>query len=203
MFKEHKIRYVIIGWYCIGKTSMAEYYTKNKEADSKYKFTIGIEFFEKIIVYQKKKLFIQIWDTAGKEQFKYIVTSYYRQPCGAFLCFDITNRESFEKLEYYLYKLLSINENNVHIILVGTFLDKNDTRTVTYKEAMKFAKKHKLQYMEISSKNGENIDECFNTMHNIMCERIDKQDKEIDTNTYTDININLFDDKYKKNCCKL
>ena len=71
--------------------------------------------------------------------------------------------------------------------MIGTFLDKKEKRTVSHKEAMEFAKKHKLQYIEVSSKTGENINECFNVMHNIICKRIDKQNTNIDTDTDTDI----------------
>jgi len=123
MSKDRKIKYVIAGWYGVGKTSIAEYYVNNKKANSKHKITIGVEFFQKEIEHQDKKFIMQIWDTAGQEKFKSVAKQYFRGPKGAFICFDITKRDSFEKLEYYLFQLLSINENNVHVILVGTFLD--------------------------------------------------------------------------------
>ena len=36
-----------------------------------------------------------------------------------------------------------------------------------------------MKYIEISSRTGENIDECFETMNNIMCDRIDNFDSYI------------------------
>ena len=36
-----------------------------------------------------------------------------------------------------------------------------------------------MKYIETSSKTGENIDKCFETMNNIMCDRIDNFDSYI------------------------
>ncbi len=203
MSETHKIKYVIAGWYGVGKTSMAEYYVNNKVADSKHQITIGVEFFQKIIEHKDKKFYMQIWDTAGQEQFQSVAKQYFRDPQGGFVCFDITKRDSFEKLEYYLLQLLSINENNVHVILVGTFLDMSKKRAVTYNEAIKIAKKYHLQYFEVSSKTGENIYECFDAMHDAVCKRINEKDESIPLQTY------LSNEKIKsigineKLCCKM
>nr|QBK89350.1 MAG: Ras family GTPase [Mimivirus LCMiAC02] len=70
---------------------------------------------------------------------------------------------------------------------------------------MEFAKKHKLQYIEVSSKTGENINECFDAMHNIICERIDKQNTNTNIDIYTDTNANtdIYSSKKQNICCKL
>ena len=38
----------------------------------------------------KEKIRLQIWDTAGQENFRSITRSYYRSAIGAFLVYDIT-----------------------------------------------------------------------------------------------------------------
>ena len=47
----------------------------------------------------------QIWDTAGSERYRCITTGHYRQAVGALLVFDISERESFNNLDYWLTQL--------------------------------------------------------------------------------------------------
>jgi len=199
----HVVKYVVVGSSGIGKTSLCECYVNNINAYYEHKITIGIEYYQKHLIHQDKILHIQIWDTAGQERYNAVVRRYYRDPQGAFLCFSMTNRNSFKRLENYLDELKFLNENNVHIILVGTFLDMNKIRTVKEEDITRFAKKHNLQYIEISSKTGQNVDECFNTMHDVMCKRIDDKDESMPLQSYLpndDIKSLSMD---RKLCCKM
>jgi GTPase SAR1 family protein len=38
---------------------------------------------------------VDVWDTLGQEKFKAISSLFYRKASGAFLVYDVTNRESF------------------------------------------------------------------------------------------------------------
>lgn len=49
-----------------------------------------------------KTIKLQIWDTAGQENFKSITRSYYRSAIGALLVYDITRRETFEHLQTWI-----------------------------------------------------------------------------------------------------
>lgn len=37
----------------------------------------------------------QFWDTAGQEKYKAMSEAYYRNAQGAFIVYDITNKDSF------------------------------------------------------------------------------------------------------------
>lgn len=52
--------------------------------------TIGVEFGAKTIPINDKTIKLQIWDTAGQENFRSITRSYYRSAIGALLVYDIT-----------------------------------------------------------------------------------------------------------------
>ena len=52
--------------------------------------TIGVEFGAKTIPINDKNVKLQIWDTAGQENFRSITSSYYRSAIGALLVYDIT-----------------------------------------------------------------------------------------------------------------
>ena len=70
-----------------------------------------------------KKLKLQIWDTAGEERFKNIISSYYRGASGILLLYDITDRESFENLNSWLIDIEKNTKKDVCKILVGTNCD--------------------------------------------------------------------------------
>lgn len=57
--------------------------------------TIGVEFAAKNLKINRKTIKLQIWDTAGQENFRSITRSYYRSAIGALLIYDITRRETF------------------------------------------------------------------------------------------------------------
>ena len=54
--------------------------------------TIGIEFGTKIMKVDDKTVRLQIWDSAGQENYRSITRSYYRNTICAFLIYDITSR---------------------------------------------------------------------------------------------------------------
>ena len=60
---------------------------------------VGIDFRIKTLEIGSKKIKLQIWDTAGNEQFRSITTAYYRGAMGIILVYDVTNERSFESLK--------------------------------------------------------------------------------------------------------
>ena len=67
------------------------------------KFVIFIEI--KNSWSKRKKVKLQIWETAGQERFKNITASYYRGGNGVLVVYDITDRESFENLNSWLIEI--------------------------------------------------------------------------------------------------
>lgn len=58
--------------------------------NTEHDVTIGVEFAAKTLKINKKTIKLQIWDTAGQENFRSITRSYYRSAIGALLVYDIT-----------------------------------------------------------------------------------------------------------------
>ena len=104
---------------------------------------------------------MQIWDTAGEERFKNIISSYYRGASGILLLYNITDRESFESLNSWLIDIEKNAAKNVCKILVGTNCDLEDERKVTYQEGKDFATSNGIKFFEVSAKNNINVKEAF------------------------------------------
>ena len=45
---------------------------------------------------------VGIWDTAGAERFESISKLYYRGAKAALVCFDLTNKSSFKKVDFWV-----------------------------------------------------------------------------------------------------
>ena len=77
---------------------------------------------------------LQIWDTAGMEQFRNaLVTKYYRNADGIVLVFDITKRESFEGLDNWISEVKQYCEHGIEkikMVLIGNKVDRLHQRKV-------------------------------------------------------------------------
>ena len=64
---------------------------------------MGIEFCIANLEIDSKRVKLQFWDTAGEERYRRAISaSYFRRMHGSLICFDITNRESFEDIEHWM-----------------------------------------------------------------------------------------------------
>ncbi|KAI1858530.1 hypothetical protein JX265_006173 [Neoarthrinium moseri] len=89
--------------------------------------TIGVEFASKIIKVgtgaRRKRIKLQLWDTAGTERFRSVSRSYYRGAAGALLVYDLTSHASFRSLQPFLNDANALASPNLSTILVGNKLD--------------------------------------------------------------------------------
>ncbi len=61
--------------------------------------TIGVEFGSKLIKSTSGiPIRLQVWDTAGQENFKAITQTYYKGAIGALVVFDITHKDTFDNV---------------------------------------------------------------------------------------------------------
>ena len=67
------------------------------------------------------KLFV--WDTAGQERFRYIARMFYNDVNGVFICFDLTDKETFDELSFWLNDLEQHAPKGAAKILCGLKLD--------------------------------------------------------------------------------
>ena len=154
------LKYIIIGEPSVGKSNLLMKFANNKFTED-YQATIGVEFGAKNITIDDQIFRIQIWDTAGKENFRSITRAYYKNSVCAMLVYDITNRSSFENLQDWLKDIISQSPKTVLIILLGNKIDLKEKREVEYEEGEQFAQKNGLIFMETSAKTGEGVEEIF------------------------------------------
>lgn len=185
-------KYIIIGDSQTGKSSLGLKYSRNQFFNDTSS-TIGIDLFVKNVDIDGKKLKIQIWDTAGQERFISLIQSIYRNVKCVLFCFDVTNINTFNNLNFWIKQSLEFLDKNCIKCIVGTKIDLQNNRKVEYLNAMIFAAKNNMVYYEISSKNNNGIDELFN---NLNLEVVNKLRKSVETSK-----IQYFNKKVEKKIC--
>ena len=158
---QYIFKLILIGNSGVGKSCILQRYMKHTFEES-YKCTIGVDFLMKSIVINGQTVKLQLWDTAGQEKYKSMVSSYYRGANVALIVFDITNHESFDALPLWIENFYKNGPEQKNIILIGNKKDLADLRQVTQQEAEAFSETNNMMYFETSAKEGDNIEYIFN-----------------------------------------
>ena len=154
------LKYVIIGDSGVGKSNILLRYINGTFSDE-FKATVGVEFGAKNIEINNRIYRIQIWDTAGQENFRSIARAYYKNSVCACIVYDIANRSSFNSVQSWIDDCTKQTPKSILLLLIGNKSDLNDQREVQYEEGAEFAKRRNMIFLETSAKNGNNISDIF------------------------------------------
>lgn len=127
--------------------------------DDQYAATIGIDFLSKTMYLEDNKTIrLQLWDTAGQERFRSLIPSYIRDLHVAVICYDITNKKSFNNLEKWINDVKLERGDEVIVVLVGNKSDLSNKRQVTLEEAEALSQKIGGKFaFETSTKANHNV----------------------------------------------
>eukprot|EP00826_Nyctotherus_ovalis_P060236 TRINITY_DN8430_c0_g3_i3.p1 TRINITY_DN8430_c0_g3~~TRINITY_DN8430_c0_g3_i3.p1 ORF type:complete len:219 (+),score=80.62 TRINITY_DN8430_c0_g3_i3:124-780(+) len=152
---------ILIGDAGVGKSCILHRAVTN-EFKEDYDVTIGAEFSSIIAKMKDKIMKIQVWDTAGQENFRSMIRVFYKGSNAAFLVYNITRKETFERLEEWVQDIRENALPDVKIMLVGNMKDQEAERQVSVEEANELCKRLQLTaFRETSAKSGEGIEEIF------------------------------------------
>ena len=153
-------KYIIVGDPSVGKSNLLMKFAHNKFTEE-YQATIGVEFGAKNIELNKQIYRIQIWDTAGQENFRSITRAYYKNSVCAMIVYDITSSETFQHIQNWIEDIRNQSPKTVLIILIGNKIDLEDKRVISYDEGNEFAIKHGIIFAETSAKLGMELKKFF------------------------------------------
>ena len=72
----------------------------------------------KIFIKKDVSVKVQIWDTSGSERYKAITTGHFWDANLALLIFDLTNKDSFHDLDYWIQQIRSHADEDCVITLM-------------------------------------------------------------------------------------
>lgn len=166
---DHLVKLLLLGDSAVGKSSLLMRFTDDK-FEKNFVITIGVDFRMKTIKRGEKSLRIQVWDTAGQERFRTITPAYYRSAMGVVMCYDITDENTFNNIEYWLTNLEQHGNADVQKILIGNKSDLEEQRKVPKERAFELAAKHKMQFYETSAMTGDGVEDAFDYIADLVVE---------------------------------
>ncbi|CAM9169569.1 unnamed protein product [Phaeothamnion confervicola] len=173
MATDVQCKLVLVGNGSVGKTSIVARFTEDGFARV-YKQTIGVDFFEKRVELRGGlRMKLQVWDIGGQSLNSKMLQNYITGAGVIFLCYDVTDLQSFSDLEDWLETVrrlllaaVSIRPGSAIkspvIHLLGNKADLMDLRRVTKEKHAAFIADHGLDGgIVCSAQNGENVTRAF------------------------------------------
>ena len=104
----NKIKFLVLGGSAVGKTSIIAQYIDYEYIDEHITTIVGYKYIKEIEI-NNKKVILQIWDTAGDKIYRPLNKIFMKKSKIALIVYDITNRRSFEKLNYWIEDFKKVN----------------------------------------------------------------------------------------------
>ena len=158
------IKVTLLGNSGVGKSSIIlRYSTDRFEIDSLT--TKGAEYSQTKVEINGKTYKLDIWDTAGQEQYRSLGKHFYTNAYIVILVYDISKKDSFEDLKNIWYNdLIRYGEKCTVIAIVGNKIDLYEKEEVNENEGRAFAKEKNALFMQVSAKTGDNINNLFKAL---------------------------------------
>ncbi|KTD63176.1 Ras family GTPase [Legionella santicrucis] len=160
-YDEH-LKIILLGDNYVGKSCLLASLFGNADFNN-YFDTMGVDQKIKFLRAYNKTIKLRIWDASGAPKLQQIVASYFHLADGAFICFDLTNLQSFYNIKALVDRFRASNKQ-APIVLVGCKADLIELRNVSHKEINELADQLGLTYIEVSARKEINIKEGFNLL---------------------------------------
>lgn len=160
---DHMIKLLLVGEAGVGKSSILLRFTEDAFDDGQAA-TIGVDFKVKTVTVGRKRVKVTIWDTAGQERFRTLTSSFYRGAHGVLLVYDVTQPETFEKLEHWLGEIDGFSaDGGAHVakLLIGNKSDLDERRAVAFADGEAWARTQGMLFLETSAKTNTSISQAF------------------------------------------
>jgi Ras-related protein Rab-2A len=154
-------KFIIVGNSAVGKSCLLLRFDEDRFQPI-HDVTVGVTFSIKMVQIEGQDVKVQIWDTAGQEIFRSITRSYYRDSACAIIVYDITDRNSFDKLEDWIRDVRNLAPPDCLLVLFGNKLDLEAQRAIRRDQGQELADRHGLYFFETSAATGTNVAEAFN-----------------------------------------
>ena len=168
---------VFVGDAGVGKTQIINKFVENKFSEN-CASTIGVDFKVKTVKCENKKIKLQLWDTAGQKTYKNIMKAYYKGSQLIVLVYAVDDKNSFDSIPKLVDEVKEQIENPKFLLVENKCDLEKDKRQVSTEEAQQYAKDNNMRFIEVSAKNGTNInDDMFNSIIQELLDDMEAEEK--------------------------
>ena len=155
------LKVTLIGDSGVGKSCIIKRYI-NDEFVSGLVSTRGANYSTKVVHRNGKALRLDLWDTAGQEQYRSLGIHFYRDSYVIILVYDITNKFSFEELQkYWIEQVKESSPRNIILAIVANKSDLIEYEQVDEGTARQFAKDNDALFAVTSAKQISTVESLF------------------------------------------
>lgn len=157
------VRLLMVGDSSCGKTSLVLRFDQNVFS-TKFVTTIGVDYRDKMVKIEQAPMRLQLWDTAGQERFRSLTSNFFGRADGFVLCYDISNRPSFDHVLGWMRDIKTRAPPDCDIVLCGNKSDLENDRVVDTSEGEALAEEYGVQFYETSALTGQNVEGMFTAL---------------------------------------
>ncbi|MFX1258721.1 MAG: Rab family GTPase [Promethearchaeota archaeon] len=167
---------ILLGDSCVGKTSLLNRYVDNTFGDY-IPQTIGADFLFKDIDLnniinkidikdsakkdlKKTNFKIYFWEIEGMHNHLFVLDYYFLHADGAMVVFNVNNRETFNKLDFWISKMKDLC-GEIPFIIVGNKIDLENKRVISTDEIENKANEYGVSFFETSARLNKNVSVAF------------------------------------------
>lgn len=139
----------------VGKTSIALRQAQGSFPVS-HQPTLGANFLIWETMIDGKDIKLIIGDSGSQERFLPVLPKYFQGSAIAALIYDITDKESFDRIGYWK-DLLYESVGDIPFIIIGNKTDLEEKREVKLEDVERLASELKTTFFEVSAKEDKNL----------------------------------------------
>ena len=200
------IKLILLGESGVGKTCLINAYFDQKFSYNQLSTLSEQETKKYLRINDNRIYFVNIWDTVGQERYRSLTKSFIKDTNIVIFVYDITKRESFLELNYWINLTNEvIGNDNLILGIAANKMDLFIDSKVEPKEGKEEAEKIGASFIEVSAKDNPNSFKDF--INNLIREYRTKQKIEIEKFEFIGLkdipkkSQKLLGYKKKKKCC--
>ena len=151
--EEQEIKVILVGESGTGKTSLISISMGMKFQEGMEISTSAASFVTKIIKIGGKSYSLNLWDTIGQEKFRSLTKIFIKDSKIVIFVYDITNKKSFEELEYWYKTIKDVLGESAVLGIAGNKQDLFTQEQVSEEEAEEYAESKGIPLKLTSAKN--------------------------------------------------
>ncbi|OHS93564.1 GTP-binding protein ryh1 [Tritrichomonas foetus] len=199
---------VLCGSSSVGKTTIFSRILQ-KNLNTEFPSTMGASFASVKVPFNDEEITVNLWDTAGQEEYRSLVNIYFRNSNIALIVFDLTNHESFDQVDEWIDEILAnCGDSPPNFLIIGNKSDLIYDKKVTDEEINDYIETIKCPYFEISAKEGQNfgdlckkIGELALNFLNETAEQKEKKKEKTNETFYNVSDLEVSGNVKSQNCC--